>query len=66
MNGFDPHQLIAALMAAVAALFVLSGLPPAARWRVRFRRAAVAVYLAAAAMALIGVAAWLTGWNPTG
>jgi len=61
VNGFDRGQLIGALMAAVAALFVLSGLPPAARWRVRFRRAAIAAYIAAAAVALIGAILWLTG-----
>jgi hypothetical protein len=61
MNEFDQGQLIRALLAAVAALFVLSGLPPAARWRQRFRRAAIALYAVAAAAALIGVALWLFG-----
>jgi hypothetical protein len=61
MNRFDSGQLIGMLMAAVAALFVLSGLPPAARWRHRFRRAAIAAYAAAAAVAVIGVILWLIG-----
>lgn len=61
MSGIDRNQLIPALLAAVAALFVLSGLPPAARWRQRFRHAAIALYVAAAAVAVIGVVLWLFG-----
>jgi hypothetical protein len=61
MNRFDSGQLIGMLMAAVAALFVLSGLPPAARWRQRFRGAAIAAYAVAAAIAVIGVILWLLG-----
>ena len=61
MSEFDQGQLIPALLAAVAALFVLSGLPPAVRWRQRFRHAAIALYAVAAAAALIGVVLWLFG-----
>ena len=63
MNRFDSGQLIAMLIAAVTALFVLSGLPPAARWRRRFRGVAIAAYAAAAAIAVIGVMLWLIGIN---
>ena len=61
MNGFDQGQLIRALLAAVAALFVLSGLPPAARWRQRFRHAAILTYAAAAGLAVLAVILWLIG-----
>ena len=61
MSELNQGQLIPALLAAVAALFVLSGLPPAARWRQRFRHAAIAVYVAAAAVAVIAVVLWLFG-----
>jgi|GraSoiStandDraft_5_1057265.scaffolds.fasta_scaffold230340_2 hypothetical protein len=61
MDGFDQGQLIRVLLMTVAALFVLSGMPPVARWRQRFRRAAIAVYAAAAALAVLGVILWLIG-----
>ena len=61
MSGVGRQQLYGALIFLVAALFVLSGLPPAARWRQRFRHAAIALYVAAAAVAVIGVVLWLLG-----
>lgn len=63
MNGFDRNQLMAVLLSAMTALFVLSRMPPAAQWRRRFRWAAIALYVIAAALALAAVAAWLAGWN---
>lgn len=59
MNQFDGGQWIWALMTAAAALFVLSGSPPASRWRHRFRGAAIALYAAAAAAAVLAIALWL-------
>jgi hypothetical protein len=61
MDSFDQDRLVAMLAAAVAALFVLSGLPAAARWRRRFRFAAILVYAAAAALALLAIILWLIG-----
>ena len=59
MSGFDRHQALAALTAMVAALFVASGYPPAARWRARLRGAAIVVLLIALMAALIEVVLWL-------
>jgi len=59
----DRNQLIAALMAAVTALFVASGLPPVVRWRQTLRRGAVIAYAAAVAVAVGGVFLWLLGRN---
>jgi len=53
---------LAALTALVAALFVASGYPPAARWRRPLRAAAILVFLIALGGALVEVAIWLTGW----
>jgi hypothetical protein len=59
MNAADRHQLLAILISLVTALFVISGLPPVARWRLALRRAVIVGYLFALALALIEVAQWL-------
>lgn len=61
MSGIERGQAIAALMAAVTALFLLSRLAPAPRWRQQLRRTAVAAYAIAAAIALIWAILWLIG-----
>jgi hypothetical protein len=60
MNGVDRHQLIAALLAAVTALFLIAGLPQFARWRLALRRVVIVGYLCALAFALAEVAVWLS------
>ena len=50
-----------ALTMLVAALFVASGYPPAARWRRQLRGAAILAFLIALGAALVEVAIWLAG-----
>jgi multisubunit Na+/H+ antiporter MnhB subunit len=64
MSGFERHQAIAALAAAVAALFVASGYKPAARWRRPLRGTAIVLFLIACAAALFEVVLWLAGGQP--
>jgi hypothetical protein len=64
MSGFERHQALAALTMLVAALFVASGYPPAARWRRQLRRAAILLFLIALGVALVEVAIWLAGGKP--
>lgn len=64
MAGFERHQALAALTALVAAVFVASGYPPAARWRRQLRRAAILLFLIALGVALAEVAIWLAGAKP--
>ena len=61
LNPVERHQALTALTALVAALFVASGYPPAARWRRPLRAAAIIVFLIALGAALVEVAIWLTG-----
>jgi len=61
MSGFERHQALAALTMLVAALFVASGYPPAARWRRQLRGAAILAFLIALGAALVEVAIWLAG-----
>ena len=64
MAGFERHQALAALTALVAAVFVASGYPPAARWRRQLRRAAILLFLIALGVAMAEVAIWLAGAKP--
>ncbi|HWB49342.1 MAG TPA: hypothetical protein VG651_09550 [Stellaceae bacterium] len=57
---FDAQRLIAALLAAATALFLMSG-APGFRYRRQMRIAAVAVYGALLAAILVWVALWLVG-----
>jgi hypothetical protein len=50
---------LAALTAVVAAVFVASGYPPAARWRRQLR-----LFLIALGVAMAEVAIWLAGAKP--
>ena len=59
MAGFERHQALAALTALVAAVFVASGYPPAARWRRQLR-----LFLIALGVAMAEVAIWLAGAKP--
>ncbi len=61
MDGFERQRLFSALILVVIALFVSSGLPPAARWRRRLRLAAVVGFLIALAAALGEIVLWWIG-----
>jgi len=61
MGGFDRQRLFTALILAVMALFVASGLPPALRWRRQLRLLAIVGFLAALAAALAEIALWWSG-----
>jgi hypothetical protein len=64
MDPHDRQQALAVLIAAVTALFVASGYPPAARWRRHLRAAAIVAFLFAVAIALAEVGIWLAGPQP--
>jgi hypothetical protein len=64
MNGFDRQRLFSALILVIMALFVASGLPPAARWRGPLQFAAIGAFLIAVAAALVEIALWLIGRGP--
>jgi cell division protein FtsW (lipid II flippase) len=57
MNDFNRHQMLAALVGLVAALFVMGGLP--GRWRRQLRMAAIVFFLIALAAAIVEIALWL-------
>jgi len=61
MDHIDHQQMFSALMGLVIVLFLMSGQRVAAPWRCQFRIAAIALFLVAAAMALVEVALWLAG-----
>ncbi len=61
MDGLDRQSLFSALILVVMALFVASGLPPAAGWRRQLRLAAVAGFVIAVALALADIVFWWTG-----
>jgi protein-S-isoprenylcysteine O-methyltransferase Ste14 len=60
LNGIDRQRLLSALILAVMALFVASGLPQAARWRRPARLAAIAGFLIAVVLALAEIVVWRT------
>lgn len=63
--AFSEDRLFAALVLLVTALFLAAGYLPAAPWRRHLRRAAVAGFLFALAVALVRIAFWLIiGDNP--
>ena len=64
MSAFDRHQLLAALMLLVTALFLSAGYPPAARWRRQLRIASILLFSAAAMIALVETAIWWSGRVP--
>ena len=64
MTPVERQQALSALLAAVMALFVASGYPPAARWRRQIRGAAIVLFLVALAAALAGAGFWLAGAQP--
>src|SRR5207248_1380519 len=57
MNDFNRHQMLAALVGLVTALFVMGGLP--GRWRRQLRMAAIVFFLIAVAAALVEIGLWL-------
>jgi len=57
MNDFNRHQMLAALVGLVTALFVMGGLP--GRWRRQLRMAAIVFFLVTVAAALVQIALWL-------
>lgn len=59
MVPFDRQRLFAALVLLVTALFLAAGYAPAAPWRRHLRRAAIAGFLVALAVALVHIAFWL-------
>jgi hypothetical protein len=61
MDGFDRQRLLTALILVVMALFVSSGLTPAARWRRGLRLAAIVGFCVALAAALAEIVWWWTG-----
>jgi hypothetical protein len=61
MNGFDRQRLISALILVVMALFVSSGVAPAARWRRPLRLAAIVGFLTTVALVLAEIAFWWAG-----
>ena len=61
MNTFDRHQMLAALMMLVMALFISAGYPPAARWRRELRIASIVLFIVAVIVALAEIAMWLGG-----
>jgi hypothetical protein len=61
LNGIDRQRLLSALILAVMAAFVTSGLPQAARWRRPIRLSAIAGFLIAVVLALAQIVVWLTG-----
>ena len=64
MSGWERQQALSALLAAVMALFVASGYPPAARWRRQIRGAAIVLFLIALGAAIVEVVFWLAGAQP--
>jgi cell division protein FtsW (lipid II flippase) len=57
MNDFNRHQMLAALVGLVTALFVMGGLP--GRWRRQLRMAAIVFFFIAVAVALVQIGLWL-------
>ena len=58
MMPFDRQRLIAALVLAVMAAFVASGMPGAIRWRGELRAVAIVGFAVAVAWALVEIALW--------
>lgn len=61
MDAVERQRLFSALILVVMALFVASGLRPAARWRRGLRLAAIFGFLLALAAALAEIVWWWAG-----